>query len=643
MLFPFVVAVCGAMLGAGLAVLNAAFARAPGWEPLRSFAWIAGTAALFCASFAIQLTTRDDQVVVALASVDIALAAVHVAGWIAYSGVAPQKLARGLQAAALGVAGLALVPHALVSSVVVRRPDAWMHADNVNVQPTILGVASFAVLLVVLGFPIRRYASQWRAKQPGAGAHLVALGILGLAGMLQAIDAAWGQRFPRLIPVGFMLAVASVGGSLARRFVQSARAYQTLSRELDATVARRSTELSSALAANLQLEHLAALGSLSAAVAHEVNNPAAVASANVRYLIDTLSEGMAPPDAVEVLRDADEAINRVARVVTQLAFAGDRATRGHEPVPVQLADVARWASADAHPELTTGIRVSVEVPDGLCAKADGDTVRQVLTALVVSAVDAMKAAGCSGTIHVRGSVEAEAVALRVVDPCPVSSSAQTERRLDAFLSPKPVHVARGVGLSVSVALLRIFGGAVALERAGGDGTTVRLTLPGGARPVEAVRRPSSAPVPRACVLLVDDDVLMRIGLRRLLGREYSIVEAGTVEEALAHVREQPGAIDAIVCDLVMPDGGAKRLLERLVTIDPALVGATMLMTGGAVDDDTRAFADAHSDRMLRKPIDTESVRQMIQRIRLRRGGDMQSRGPGRDTEPKGAVRPPNLP
>jgi DNA-binding NtrC family response regulator len=169
-----------------------------------------------------------------------------------------------------------------------------------------------------------------------------------------------------------------------------------------------------------------------------------------------------------------------------------------------------------------------------------------------------------------------------------------------------------------VALLRIFGGVIALERGGDDGVTVRVTLPGAAPPRPAKRRSSGAPAPRARVLLVDDDVLVRIGLRRLLGREYFIVEAAGVEEALARVREHPGGIDAIVCDLVMPGGGAQRLLEELGRIEPELVAATALMTGGAVDEETQAFAEEYAERMLHKPIDVESVREMIQRVRLRR-------------------------
>ncbi len=622
MLVPFLLAVCGATLGAAFALLSLAFARAPGWHSLRWFAVVAGTAAIFCGCFSVQLATRQDWLVEVLARIQLTLAAVHTAAWVPYSGVGPRRLARGLQAVALSIGALALVPGALVGRVILRHP-VWAHWDYVNVQPSSLGVTSFAVLFAVLAFPFRQYWTQWRAGDAGdsgAGAHALALGGLALTGIVEAMDSAWLQALPRLTAVGLVGAIVAVGSSLARRFVKSARAYQALSEELDATVELRTEELSRAQEKNLQLESLAALGSLSAAVAHEVNNPAAAASANIRYLIDAVAGGAPPDDLVEDLRDTSESIDRVARVVKQLTFAGDRAARGTQPAPVQIADAVRWASADAHPDVPAGIRVSVVVADGLYAQTEGGTLRQVVTALVISASDAMQAVKCHGTICVQAHREDDEVVLRVADPCPAPDPAQLARRLDAFLSPRPRHVARGVGLAVSVALLRIFGGTLTLERGGVDGSTVRISLP-AAEPPKALARPGVAssllPASLARVLLVDDDVLVRIGLRRLLGRDYSIVEAGTVDEVLSLLREEPDTIDAIVCDLVMPDGGARRLLGELVRAAPDLVASTLLMTGGAVDDETQALLDEHAERVLRKPIDVQRVRAMIQQVRRR--------------------------
>jgi CheY-like chemotaxis protein len=229
----------------------------------------------------------------------------------------------------------------------------------------------------------------------------------------------------------------------------------------------------------------------------------------------------------------------------------------------------------------------------------------------------MHATGCAGRIRMQATREGDQIIVRVVDPCPALDAGQLARRLDAFLSPRPMHIARTKGLSVSVALLRIFGATMKLERGGAEGTTMRIELPAAEAPPQESRSPASSRAPRARVLLVDDDVLVRIGLRRLLGREYSIVEAGSVGEAIACIREQPDAIDAIVCDLVMPDGGAKGLLDELARTAPELVRATVLMTGGAVDDDTRMLLEAHAGRVLHKPIAVDEVRSLIQRVRRR--------------------------
>ena len=124
--------------------------------------------------------------------------------------------------------------------------------------------------------------------------------------------------------------------------------------------------------------------------------------------------------------------------------------------------------------------------------------------------------------------------------------------------------------------------------------------------------------PRVRVLVVDDDALTRIGLRRLLGREYVVEEAGGVTEALARVGEMGDEIDVVICDVVMPDGGAELLLAGLERIAPVLARATVLLTGGAVDAQTEALVQEHAARVLRKPVDVATLRAMVERVRRAR-------------------------
>ena len=68
-------------------------------------------------------------------------------------------------------------------------------------------------------------------------------------------------------------------------------------------------------------------------------------------------------------------------------------------------------------------------------------------------------------------------------------------------------------------------------------------------------------------------------------------------------------------------------IEGLQDIAPRLADATVLMTGGAVDEATQAMLDAHADRVLRKPIDVAALRSLIERVRRRRS-ELGMKAPG---------------
>ncbi|HEY3821524.1 MAG TPA: response regulator [Polyangiaceae bacterium] len=618
MSYPFVLAVCGATLGAFFVPSSLMAARAPGWQGLRWFAVITGTAGCFCAGSAIMLTNPDDGTAVVLARVCTSLALVNTFAWLRYSAVAPPRpFGRALEYLVLAVAALVLVPGACYSTEVVRRQD-WL-TDNVYVLPTSLGLIAVGVAFAISALPLARYVARWRAKEPGAGAHLLALATLIASCAFDVVDRSWMRLSPRVLPIGFIVAVVAVGWTLMRRFVGASRELEAVSARLAATVAERNGELARAQESLAHNEKFAVLGRLSGAVAHEINNPAAAVAANLGYMRDVLrSDGTGLEDAAEIIKETLESVERIARIVQQLGDAGELALRGGASTAVSVAETVRRAAADAHAELGEGITMSLDVPETLFVQTQEGSLRQVVTGLVVTAARAMREAHCSGRILVGAVREGDRVVVRVVDPCPEHDGA---RRFDPFVSARPISVARGVGLSVAVVLLRVFGGEMALERADERGSVVRVGLQAAEAPAQRNEVADSSRSPRARVLLVDDDVLVRIGLRRLLGREYVIDEAGSVEEAMALVRAHVDEIDAIVCDLVMPDGGGGQLLDDVERLEPRLARATVLMTGGAVDEATQAVLDANAERVLRKPVDVASLRALIEQVRRRRPAD----------------------
>ena len=148
--------------------------------------------------------------------------------------------------------------------VAERRVDwlGWVYRDAV---PTTLGSVSYIIYCGALVILTVRYARRWREGQPYAAAHFFGIGVLLVAGVNDSLTASRVYDAPYLLDLGFLTAILCVGFALTARFVESARS-------LDA----QTTQLRATQATLVQRERLAALGELSAVVAHEVRNPIAI-------------------------------------------------------------------------------------------------------------------------------------------------------------------------------------------------------------------------------------------------------------------------------------------------------------------------------------------------------------------------------
>ena len=76
------------------------------------------------------------------------------------------------------------------------------------------------------------------------------------------------------------------------------------------------------------------------------------------------------------------------------------------------------------------------------------------------------------------------------------------------------------------------------------------------------------------------------------------------------------AADIVLCDLMMPDGGAETWLRESALRFPHLAARTIIVTGGPGSAEALAFADAHSVRVLYKPFAMADVRAMASRMPL---------------------------
>jgi two-component system NtrC family sensor kinase len=224
----------------------------------------------------------------------------------------------------------------------------------------------------------------------------------------------------------------------------------------------------------VETERLAAMGSIVAGVAHEVNNPLAGLKNCVRRL-----ERVDLPDAKrrEYLALMDEGLVRIEEVVRQLLDFG----RPHPPrlVPVAASLIAREVVSLVRPALERR-RVSLQVVDGAIApdaNADRRLVEQGLLNLVLNAAYVTPD---GGRIRLRLRTREGLVGISVEDEGPGIPPEIRERVLDPFFSTKPEGEGTGLGLSVTRTIAHAHGGEVTFEFPDAGGTVATLWVPAAA-------------------------------------------------------------------------------------------------------------------------------------------------------------------
>ncbi|HTA92236.1 MAG TPA: PAS domain S-box protein, partial [Polyangiaceae bacterium] len=323
--------------------------------------------------------------------------------------------------------------------------------------------------------------------------------------------------------------------------------------------ARDVTERKAIQARLVEADRLAALGVLSAGIAHEINNPLAYLLLNLEYLSRELPNLARDPNQLDALmlrvRDACHGAERVASIVRDLrTFArADDGLRG----PVDVRDALEAALNIAGNEIkqkATLVRDYQPVPP---VEANPSRIEQVLLNLLLNAVQSLPP-DAKG-LEIRASLRASAgqVAIIIEDTGTGIPDELLGKIFDPFFTTKPAGVGTGLGLPICRSIVRGFGGEITVQSTPGQGSQFTVTLPASSGQVpEKLDRPRPASVPppkRGKILIVDDEVSVARTLRALLENEHDLSLAENGAEALAAISAaSKRGFDVIMCDLMMP-------------------------------------------------------------------------------------------
>ncbi len=522
MTFAASIALMSAGIACYVAVLSGQFSRAPGWRDQRYFSLAALSVAAFAAlNVPTSSLVLSDEGVVLCSRVQIALAAVHTLAWLRYSSVIVGRPASRLDRmlvpilAALGVIGAFTT--VFVMGPVHRHTFAPLGVTYRSPATSPAGDAAYALVLGLLFIPIARFGKAWRRGVPNAGVQFIALLLLLAMAVNDLLVLGGVYSAPYLVDVAFLIPVAAVGYVLTSRFVEDSRAHQALRHDLEHQAEERTAELGRAQEALHRAEKLAALGQFAAGVAHEVNNPASVVSANLAYLEEAESEALSG-DGRAAVRESIQSVQRIAAIVRQLLDAGRLAASPEARSSVALRLLGDNAMSVARARFGKRVRITNVVPDGLHAFGHEGVLAQVLVNLVTNAVQAIPDHRSDGNVVIRSETSGDRVSL-VVDDNGAGMEPDVLRRVfEPFFTTKPFGSGTGLGLAVSRGLVMSLGGDLRLESSPGVGTRATIELTPAAPPE---RRDVLAPAERAVhpqqrVLIVDDESAVLSSLRRLL-------------------------------------------------------------------------------------------------------------------------------
>jgi len=343
------------------------------------------------------------------------------------------------------------------------------------------------------------------------------------------------------------------------------------------------------LEANLrQAQKMEAVGQLTGGVAHDFNNLLTIILGNLQMALRQNPEGKTKT----LMSNAYQAADRAAELTKRLlAFSRSQPL---DPHPIDANRLVAGMSDLLDRTLGETVAVETVRSAGLwLTEADGPQLEAAVLNLAINARDAM-AEGGKVTIEtgnafldefycqsVEGVKPGQYVMISVTDTGSGMPQDVIDKAFDPFFTTKPAGAGTGLGLSQVYGFIKQSGGHVRIYSEISEGTTVKIYLPRSFardKPVASGKSADDSPEGKQeTVLVVEDDPDVRAYVVETLSAlNYSVREAANAEAALG-ILSDPGPVDLLLTDVVMPGMNGRRLAEAAQHRRPGL--KVLYMTG----------------------------------------------------------------
>lgn len=282
--------------------------------------------------------------------------------------------------------------------------------------------------------------------------------------------------------------LATAFDSMVESLKESRREIEEYNRTLEGKIIERTRELEDAQAQLIQSEKMAAVGQLSAGVAHELNNPLGGILGYAQYTLEKMSrKPFEDVTAAEFetyrkhLKDI-EAQSRRCKTIVQNLLKFSRSSSKIDTAEVEVNNVLMETISLIEHQLTMQkVTLTTDLQEGIpIVQANAGLLQQVFTNIIINALHAMSQGGnllitsrhSPGLGEFSGAVEISFTD----DGCGIPVEIQ-KNIFEPFFTTKSVGKGTGLGLSVSYGIIKEHGGEIKVESVDGCGTTFTIILP----------------------------------------------------------------------------------------------------------------------------------------------------------------------
>ncbi|HXW54762.1 MAG TPA: PAS domain S-box protein [Candidatus Cybelea sp.] len=360
-------------------------------------------------------------------------------------------------------------------------------------------------------------------------------------------------------------------------------------------------------------EKLAAMGQMLTGAAHELNNPLTAILGIGDLMRERATEEAARRHAELVLQQA----RRAAEIVqTLMAFSRPSAS-GRSIVDVAQI-VAELLSRERGSLGVSNIAVRLTAREPLpLVEGDAKLLTQAFLNIVTNARQAISSVRDHGAVDVSVSANGSSLVVAFSDDGPGIPPEDLRRVFDPFFTTKRPGGGSGLGLTISLAVVKEHGGTIEVQSQPGAGATFRVFLPIAEgetdRPTRSpgmeVRGQVAAFAHRSVLVVDDEESIREIVQEGLSARGLGVDCVESAEAALELLSKR--RYDVVLCDFNLPRLRGPEFLDRVRADGLRSPSVFILMTGDLVDPASAAEVRNKGAQVLQKPFHISALSSLL--------------------------------